>query len=184
MSTATTSVSTSMNNIECVLTASESFIETLSIQTIDAQPHLVELVIKTQLLNAKDPTEKRIKSRTCIERSALKNIQESIERFLDDEKGYEEDFDANSSQFVAERTGGTEKYVLHMDKKWQSSITAYVEVTYSDGTQKYYVEGRYGGGPLTPEAYKNAKPYKFGAWKSYKYLPGRLGISVSIIEVN
>ena len=184
MSKVITSKSASVNVIECVLTASESYIETLIIQTIEAQPHLVDLVIKTQLLSAKDPTEKRVKSRTCIERSALKTLQQCIEHFLDANAEPEDASEGFPSQLISELTGRSEKYVLHIDKKWQSSITACVEVTYSDGTHKYYVEGRYGGGPLAPEAYKIAKPYKLGAWKRYKYLPGRLGISVSIIEVN
>jgi hypothetical protein len=68
--------------IECVLSASDSYIETLNIKTIEAQPWLVELVIKTQLLNAKSPEEKRIKSRTCIERTRLVEIQSDIEKFL------------------------------------------------------------------------------------------------------
>ena len=44
------------------------------------------------------------------------------------------------------------KQIAHIDKKWQSSVTAYVEVTYDDGSHKYYLAGRYGGGPLTAEA--------------------------------
>ena len=46
--------------IECVLSASDSYIETLSIQAIEAQPGALELVIKTQLLSAKNPAEKRV----------------------------------------------------------------------------------------------------------------------------
>ena len=68
--------------IECVLSASDSYIETLNIKAIEAQPWLVELVIKTQLLNAKNPSEKRIKSRTCIERTQLVEIQSIIGKFL------------------------------------------------------------------------------------------------------
>jgi len=68
--------------IECVLSASDSYIETLNIKTIEAQPWLVELVIKTQLLSAKNPAEKRVKSRTCIERTRLVEIQSAIEKFL------------------------------------------------------------------------------------------------------
>jgi hypothetical protein len=68
--------------IECVLLASDSYIETLNIKTIEAQPWLVELVIKTQLLSAKNPQEKRVKSRTCIERDRLAEIQGAIGKFL------------------------------------------------------------------------------------------------------
>ena len=68
--------------VECVLSASDSYIETLSIQAIDSQPGLLELVIRTQLLSAKNPAEKRVKSRTCIERSRLIELQQGIGQFL------------------------------------------------------------------------------------------------------
>ena len=68
--------------IECVVSASDSYIETLSIQDIDLQPGLLELVIRTQLLSAKNPAEKRVKSRTCIERSRLIELQQGIDQFL------------------------------------------------------------------------------------------------------
>ena len=68
--------------IECVLSASDSYIETLSIQDIDLQPGLRELVIRTQLLSAKNPAEKRVKSRTCIGRSRLIELQQGIGQFL------------------------------------------------------------------------------------------------------
>lgn len=68
--------------IESVLCATNSYIETLTIKTIEAQPWLVELAIKTQLLSAKNPEEKRVKSRTCIERARLAEIQDAIGKFL------------------------------------------------------------------------------------------------------
>jgi len=85
MSEAITSKTATNNAIECVLSASDSYIETLSIQSIDSPPELVELVelvIRTQLLSAKNPAEKRVKSRTCIERSRLVELQQSIGQFL------------------------------------------------------------------------------------------------------
>ena len=82
MSEVIASIGTRGNSIECVLSASDCYIETLSIQTIDAQPGLLELVIKTQLLSAKKPSEKRVKSRTCIERSKLLELHQGIGRFL------------------------------------------------------------------------------------------------------
>ena len=82
MSAVITSKTTVNNAIECVLSASESYIETFSIQAIDAQPGLLELVIGTQLLSAKNPAEKRVKSRTCIERSRLIELQQCITQFL------------------------------------------------------------------------------------------------------
>ena len=76
------------------------------------------------------------------------------------------------------------KQIAHIDKKWQSSVTAYVEVTYDDGSHKYYLQGRYGGGTLTAEAYAIAKPYQPNAWKRYRHLAGRPGIEVKIIDPN
>ena len=82
MSAVITSQTATNNAIECVLSASDSYIETLSIQAIDAQPGLLELVIRTQLLSAKNPAEKRVKSRTCIDRSRLIELQQGIGQFL------------------------------------------------------------------------------------------------------
>ena len=82
MSEVVTSQTRFQNSMECVLSASESYIETLSLQSIDAQPGLVELVIRTQLLSAKNPAEKRVKSRTCVHQSQLADIRSAIDQFL------------------------------------------------------------------------------------------------------
>jgi hypothetical protein len=82
MSEAITSKIAINNAIECVLSASDSYIETLSIQDIELQPGLLELVIRTQLMSAKNPAEKRVKSRICIERSRLIELQKGIGQFL------------------------------------------------------------------------------------------------------
>jgi hypothetical protein len=84
MSAVITSKTATNNAIECVLSASDSYIETLSIQAIEAQPGLVEVVIKTQFLNAKNPAEKRVKFRACIERSKLIELQQGIGQFLEE----------------------------------------------------------------------------------------------------
>ena len=57
--------------IECILSGSDTYIETLTLKHIEAQPWLTELVIKTQLLTAKNPEERRVKARCCIERAQL-----------------------------------------------------------------------------------------------------------------
>ena len=82
MTAVITSKSDTQNAFDCVLSASDSFIETLSIQPIHAQPGLVELVIRTQLLSAKNPSEKRVKSRTCIDQSKLVELHQSIGHYL------------------------------------------------------------------------------------------------------
>ena len=82
MSAVITSKTATNNTIECVLSASDSYIETLSFQAINAQPGLVELVIRTQLLSAKNPAEKRVKSRTCVPLGHLVEIRSAIDQFL------------------------------------------------------------------------------------------------------
>lgn len=71
--------------IECILSGSDTYIETLTIKPIPAQPWLTELVIKTQLLTAKNPQEKRVKVRCCIERAQLVELSNAIEGFLKSE---------------------------------------------------------------------------------------------------
>lgn len=71
--------------------------------------------------------------------------------------------------------------ILFTEKKWQSSITAYVRVHYEDGSFRHYIQGRYGGGALTESAYDEAKPYTADAWKRYWYLPGKQGLKVEVI---
>jgi len=82
MSAVITSKTATNNTIECVLSASDSYIETLSFQAINAQPGLVELVIRTQLLSAKNPAEKRVKSRTCIPLAQIAEMRNAIDQFL------------------------------------------------------------------------------------------------------
>jgi hypothetical protein len=69
-------------DLECVLSASASYVETLSIKVVEAQPWLVELAIKTQVLTAKNPGEKRVKSRTYIDRTRLVELHGFIGQFL------------------------------------------------------------------------------------------------------
>ena len=74
--------------------------------------------------------------------------------------------------------------ITFIDKKWQSSITAYVQVTYNDGSRRHYVQGRYGGGSLTQAGYDQAKPYQPSAWKRYRPRAGRLEGEGTIISTD
>lgn len=69
--------------IECILSASDTYIETLTVKQIEAQPWLTELVIKTQLLTAKNPEERRVKARCCIERAQLAELRNALDQYLD-----------------------------------------------------------------------------------------------------
>jgi len=81
-------IGTTGNSVEVqgILSASDTYIETICIKTISAQPWLIELTIKTQLLTAKNPEEKRIKAMSCIEQSGLIALRNAIDRFLSETK--------------------------------------------------------------------------------------------------
>ncbi len=68
--------------VQVILSSSSTYIEALSVKTIPAQPWLVELLITSQLLTAKNPDEWRIKSRICLERKRLIEVYESLGWFL------------------------------------------------------------------------------------------------------
>ncbi len=67
---------------ECQLVNTQSYVEAFEIRPITLQKKTVELVIKTQLLSAKDPSEWRIKSRTCVDIDSLKKLQKIISSYL------------------------------------------------------------------------------------------------------
>ncbi len=78
----TTSNVTTNNACEVTLSDDGKYIETLSITAVAAQPGRVELVARTQLLTAKNPTETRVKSRTCLRVDRLQALHETLGRFL------------------------------------------------------------------------------------------------------
>ncbi len=75
----------SLTEVECTLSASDSYVETLTIKKIEAQPWLTELVIKTQLLTAKNPQEKRVNAQIFVERDQLVAMRDAINKFLLDD---------------------------------------------------------------------------------------------------
>jgi hypothetical protein len=77
-----TSIVTTNNACEVTLSDDGKYIETLSITALAAHPGRVELVARTQLLTAKNPTETRVKSRTCLRVDRLQALHETLGRFL------------------------------------------------------------------------------------------------------
>jgi hypothetical protein len=75
------------------------------------------------------------------------------------------------------------KKLVHIERKWQSDVTAYVCETHSDGSTRYYIAGRYGGGGLTAQQYEQAVAYRPGAWKRYWY-EGREVVKVDILKTH
>jgi len=68
--------------VQVILSSSSAYIEALSVKAIPAQPWLIEFLITSQLLTAKNPDEWRIKSRICLERKRLIEVYESLGWFL------------------------------------------------------------------------------------------------------
>ena len=71
----------------CLLVTSESYRETLWLKAIPSIPNLVELKVQTQLFNAKRPEELRLKSRTCLDLTNLKELHNLIGQFLAAQQG-------------------------------------------------------------------------------------------------
>jgi len=75
-------VTESVTEVETTLSNSSNYIETLTLKMIAAQPWLTELVINTQLLTAKNPMEKRVKVRCCIEKDQLVELRIALDQYL------------------------------------------------------------------------------------------------------
>ena len=77
------SVSNSQTNqVETTLCSSGGYIETLTLRPIAKPSGLIELVIESQWQNSKHPDERRVKSRSCVERQALIELQSAISHYL------------------------------------------------------------------------------------------------------
>jgi len=77
------SVSNSQTNqVETTLCSSGGYIETLTLRPIAKPSGLTELVIESQWQNSKHPDERRVKSKSCVERQALIELQSAISHYL------------------------------------------------------------------------------------------------------
>lgn len=71
-----------INQVETTLCSSGGYIETLTLRSIARPSGLTELVIESQWQNSKNPEERRLKSRSCVERQALIELQSAINHYL------------------------------------------------------------------------------------------------------
>jgi hypothetical protein len=71
-----------INQVETTLTSSGGYVETLTLRSIVNPPGLTEIVIESQWQNSKHPDERRVKSRSCVERQALVELQSAINHYL------------------------------------------------------------------------------------------------------
>ncbi len=68
--------------VECTMSASENYIETLTITAIKACPGLTELAIKSRLLTAKDPAEQQVKALCYVDRAGLESLAYALAQYL------------------------------------------------------------------------------------------------------
>jgi hypothetical protein len=66
----------------CNLTQSDSYIETLTLRPIAALPDSFELLIQSQLLNARDPSARRVQHRVIVTGSALGELRHVVDGCL------------------------------------------------------------------------------------------------------
>ena len=71
-----------IDHVETTLCSSGGYKETLTLRSIAKPAGLVELVIESQWQNSKYPNERRVKSRSCVERQALIELQSAISHYL------------------------------------------------------------------------------------------------------
>jgi hypothetical protein len=71
-----------INQVETTLTSTGGYVETLTLRSIANPPGLTEIVIESQWQNSKHPDERRVKSRSCVERQALIEFQSAINHYL------------------------------------------------------------------------------------------------------
>ena len=67
---------------EAIICSSGGYVETFRLRSIETNNDLTELVIESQLQHSKNPSERRIRLRSCITRQELLNIQSAINDYL------------------------------------------------------------------------------------------------------
>ena len=67
---------------EAVICSSGGYVETFRLRSIQTNNDLTELVIESQLQHSKNPSERRIRLRSCITRKELLNLQSAINDYL------------------------------------------------------------------------------------------------------
>lgn len=67
----------------CTINKTQNYIETVSFQSIAALPDHFQILIQTQLLDAKDPAALHVKYRSIVSESAMRELRDSINKVLD-----------------------------------------------------------------------------------------------------
>ena len=66
----------------CIINQTENYIETVLVRAIVALPGQYEIVIQSQLSDAKDPTAMQVKYRTIVSATALSELRDALNRVL------------------------------------------------------------------------------------------------------
>lgn len=67
----------------CIINKTNNYIETVHIRPIGAMTDQYEIVIQSQLLDAKDPTALQVKYRTIVSAAALRELRNSLCKIVD-----------------------------------------------------------------------------------------------------
>lgn len=69
--------------MNCIINKTENYIEELMINSIDALPNNHQIVIKCQLLDAKDPTALQIRYMSTVSTAALRELRDLLNTIVD-----------------------------------------------------------------------------------------------------
>lgn len=70
--------------LNCTLNQSKSYIETLRLKPVAVLPDAYEVLIRSQLLNAKDPDALQVRYRTIVSGSALRELRNLLNLIIID----------------------------------------------------------------------------------------------------
>jgi hypothetical protein len=69
--------------MHCIINKTENYIEKLIINSIDALPNHHQIAIKSQLLDAKDPTALQTRYRSTVSTAALRELRDMLNTIVD-----------------------------------------------------------------------------------------------------
>ena len=67
----------------CKINETQNYVETIRFQKLSALPDQFEVLIQSQLLDAKDPDALHVKYRSIVSESALRELSETLIKVLD-----------------------------------------------------------------------------------------------------
>jgi hypothetical protein len=65
-----------------IINKTNNYIETLNLRSIESLPDHYEMMIQSQLLDAKDPDALHVKYRSIVSESALRELRDALDTLL------------------------------------------------------------------------------------------------------